>query len=128
MMFAACIRLSFYHEKDWQDLHARLLPLLLFSLKHMACVICWHTKFQIAITISHVTFSSVFELSHKCMQRARKEVFARPKIRARKSVKTLFNSTQMLFKVASCFCVWIQTTFGTARSDIDNLFQLRSCC
>ena len=38
------------------------------------------------------------------------------------------SSTQKLFKVASCFCVWIQIIFSTARSDIHNLFHLRSCC
>ena len=59
-------------------------------------------------------------------QRARKEVFACTKLRARKSVKTLLSSAQKLFKLASCFCIWIQI-FGTTGSDIYNLFQLRSC-
>ena len=61
-------------------------------------------------------------------KRACKEVFECMKICAHKSVKTILSSTQMLFKVASCFCVWIQITFGTRRSNIHNLFQLRSCC
>ena len=39
------------------------------------------------------------------MQRARKEVFACTKLRARKSIKTPLSSTLILFKVASCFCV-----------------------
>ena len=43
-----------------------------------------------------------------CMQRGRKEVFARANLRARKSVKTLLSSTRMLFKEASCFYVWKQ--------------------
>ena len=61
-------------------------------------------------------------------QRARKEVFACTKLRARKSIKTLLSSSRMLFKVVSCFCVWKQIILGTTRSGIYDLFQLRSCC
>ena len=62
-----------------------------------------------------------------CMQHAHKEVFACMKLCACKSIKTLFISTPMLFKVVSCFCVWIPITLGT-RSNNHNLFHLRSCC
>ena len=57
-----------------------------------------------------------------CMQRG----FPSTRLRARKSIKTLLSSAQKLFKWASCFCVWMQI-FGTTRSDVHNLFQLRSC-
>ena len=63
-----------------------------------------------------------------CTQRARKELFACTKLRARKSVKTLLTSTPTLFKVVSYFCFWKQLIFGTIKSDIHNLFFLRSCC
>ena len=63
-----------------------------------------------------------------CMQRARKEVFLCTKSHARKLVKTFLTSTPTLFKVVSYFCVWKQLIFGTIRSDIRNLFYLRSCC
>ena len=51
-----------------------------------------------------------------------------PELRARKSIKTHLISTWMLFKVTSCFCVWKPIIFGTTKSDIHSLFQLRSCC
>ena len=63
-----------------------------------------------------------------CTQRARKELFACTKLRARKSVKILLTSTPTLFKVVSYFCLWKQLIFCTIRSDIHNLFYLRSCC
>ena len=47
-----------------------------------------------------------------CTQRARKEVFACTKLRARKSVKTLFTSTTTLMKLVNYFCVWKQIIFG----------------
>ena len=53
--------------------------------------------------------------------------FSGTKLRARKSIKSLLSSTWMLFKVASCFCVWKQIISGT-RSDIHDLLQQRSCC
>ena len=56
-----------------------------------------------------------------CTQRARKEVFACTKLRARKSVKIPLSSTWMLFKVAGCFCLKANK-FGTIRSDIPNPF------
>ena len=54
------------------------------------------------------------------------EIFACTKLRARKSIKTPLST--MLFKVLSYFCVRKQIIFGTIRSDIYNLFQLKSCC
>ena len=36
--------------------------------------------------------------------------------------------TPMLFKVLSYFCVWKQIIFSKIKSDIHNLFQVRSCC
>ena len=63
-----------------------------------------------------------------CTQCAHKEVFACTKLCARKSIKTPLHSTWMLFKLVSYFCVWKQIVFGTIKSDIHNLFQLRSCC
>ena len=43
-------------------------------------------------------------------------------------LKTHLTSTPTLFKVVSYFYVWKQLIFGTIRSDINNLFYLRSCC
>ena len=63
-----------------------------------------------------------------CTQRARKKVFTCTKLRARKSIKTFLSSTPMSFKLLSYFCVWKQIIFGTIKSDIHNLFQVRSCC
>ena len=59
-------------------------------------------------------------------QCACKEVFTCTKLHACKSIKTLLNSAKKLFKVTTCFFVWIQI-FDTTRSDIHNLFRLRSC-
>ena len=39
------------------------------------------------------------------MQHAHKEVLACTKLCARKSIKTLLSSTQMLLNVVSCFCL-----------------------
>ena len=63
-----------------------------------------------------------------CTQHAGKKVFACTKLNARKSIKKPFSSTVMFFKVVSCFCVRNQIIFGTIRTDIHRLFQLRSCC
>ena len=63
-----------------------------------------------------------------CTQHAGKKVFACTKLNARKSIKKPFSSTMMFFKVVSCFCVRNQIIFGTIRTDIHRLFQLRSCC
>ena len=59
-----------------------------------------------------------------CMQPACKELIMCTKL----CVKTSLGSTPMLFKKVSYFCVWNQLIFGTIRSDIHNLFHLRSCC
>ena len=64
----------------------------------------------------------------KGTQHAGKKVFACTKLNARKSIKKPFSSTMMFFKVVSCFCVRNQIIFGTIRTDIHRLFQLRSCC
>ena len=41
--------------------------------------------------------------SRACMQRACNEFFTCMELRGRKSIKTSFTSTPMLFKVVSCF-------------------------
>ena len=56
-----------------------------------------------------------------CTQRGRTKPFACTKLRALKPIKTLSSSAQKLFKVASCFCDWIQI-FSATRFDIHNLF------
>ena len=59
-------------------------------------------------------------------ERAR-NVHANRFLRARKSIRTPLSSTPMLFKVLNYFCVSKQIIFGTIKSDIHNLFQVRSC-
>ena len=56
-----------------------------------------------------------------CMQRACKEAFTCTKLRARKSIKTPSGSTQMLFKVASCSCVWKQVIFSKIKWHLSSL-------
>ena len=66
-----------------------------------------------------------------CTQRARNEVFACTKLRARRSIKNQSKHLYVVLNVlrlASCFCVWKQIIFGTIRFDNDNLFQPISCC
>ena len=50
-----------------------------------------------------------------CTQRARKEVTACTKLRARKPIKTPLGRTPMLSKIVSYFCVWEQLIFGTIK-------------
>ena len=63
-----------------------------------------------------------------CTQHAGTKVFACTKLNARKSIKKPFSSTMMFIRAVSCFCVRNQIIFGTIKTDIHRLFQLRSCC
>ena len=63
-----------------------------------------------------------------CTQHCCNKVFACTKFCVCKSIKTPLSSPAMLFKVASCSCIWKQIIFCTITSGTHNLFQLRSCC
>ena len=90
-----------------------------YSIFH-ACFFNFNiSKFR-ARQIAHMVTS----VHTKCTER----LFARTKLRSRKSVKTLLTSTPALFKAVTYFCVWKQLIFSTIRSDIHNLFYLTSCC
>ena len=56
------------------------------------------------------------------------KVFVCTKLLACKTIITPLSSTPMLFKIENYFCIRKQIIFDTRRSDILNLFQLRSCC
>ena len=59
---------------------------------------------------------------------ARRDVFACTKLCACKSIEKPLSSTPMLFKVVSYFYVRKKIIFSTIRSDIHNLYKLRSHC
>ena len=117
------ITLIWYHKhRKTQDTREPIYSQTHMNIywQHLLCGHCSYRARQIARTVTSVHAT--------CTQRAHKEFFGCTKLRARKSVKTLSSWTRMLFKVASCFCVWKQIIFGTTKSDIHSFFQLRRCC
>ena len=98
----------------------------------------WRAKLVYKKVLAHSSLEPPLEYNQQgltncmhgddCIQHACKKFTMCTKLCAHKSIKTPLGSNSTIFKIKSYFYVWKQLKFGTKQSDINSLFQLRSCC